>query len=117
MVNNTSKITVAATFLIVALSLQNTSLWAHGGKTHSQGVTAMVAVQKAVTIYDSLIDRKKIDTSWETNLTGIAVEPWGQDKLKGWVVRFARSPGEPAALFIFIKNDGGYGGSNFTGEG
>jgi len=62
-------------FIIVIfnLSLVDTTR-AHGGKTHqAEGITALEAVQTATGLFERLVEKGKLDETWENGLVKIRV--------------------------------------------
>lgn len=90
---------------------------AHGpGGHHGQGITPFKAVQKAMGLYDQLLEQKKLEESWETDLGGIGVQMREKNGTMEYAVRFERTKGSPSTVYIFLTPNGEYSGSNFTGE-
>ena len=87
----------------------------HGGK-HSEAFSHLQALQKATQLYDQLINNRKLDQSWETDLEQVTVSNRQKDDKNEIVVVFYRREGDPRAVYIFFNADGKYVGSNFTGE-
>ena len=104
--------------MILAILLAATPLFAHGGKPHAAGAfTPLNALQKAVELYDKLVDTGKLEESWEIHLTKVEVSTRPERHGgKAYVVSFQRNAGEPKAVYIFFSADGKYAGSNFTGK-
>lgn len=87
----------------------------HGGK-HSEAFSHLQALQKATQLYDQLINNRKLDQSWETDLEQVTVSNRQKGDKNEIVVVFHRREGDPRAVYIFFNADGKYVGSNFTGE-
>jgi hypothetical protein len=90
-------------------------VYGHGGK-HAGQFTHLQALQKGTELYDKLIDRGKLDETWESNLVNVAISMRKMDSGEEIVVAFKRESGDPGTVYIFFKTDGEYAGSNFTGE-
>jgi len=103
--------------IITIFSIISTTVTAfgHGGK-HSGGFTHLQALQKAIQLYDKLINNGKLDQSWETGLKKVTVSNRQNSDKKEIVVVFHRGEGDPPAVYIFFNTAGKYTGSNFTGE-
>jgi hypothetical protein len=108
------RLRAAACALGVGLALAG-SLWAHGGKTHTQAFTALQALQKATTLFDRLIVEGKLDETWETGLQRAEVSTREIGDQKEYRVGFHRESGSPGAVYIFFSAEGQYSGSNFAG--
>jgi len=103
--------------IAIALSMPANIAFAHGGKAHSDNMlTPFAFVQKATGLYDKLISKEKLDSSWETGLKSIAVYRNQSGDKSEWVVRFSRAEGAPESVYIFFNSNGEYSGSNFTGK-
>ncbi len=89
--------------------------YGHGGK-HAGQFTHLQALQKGTELYDKLIDKGKLDDSWESGLINVAISMRKVDAGEEIVVAFKRESGDPGTVYIFFKTDGKYAGSNFTGE-
>ena len=90
---------------------------AHGGKTHqSEGITALEAVQTATGLFERLLEKGKLDDSWESGLVKIRVSHPTDTSGSNFAVSFHRRSGTPEAVYIFISTEGKYAGSNFTGR-
>lgn len=101
---------------VLAFVLVASLVFGHGGKDHGSEFTALKALQEATKLYDSLIENKKIDESWETDLKKAEISTRMKDDKKEIVVSFYRSQGDPSTVYIFFSYDGKYAGSSFTGE-
>ena len=110
-----NKIIALAAVISIGLALTAAAAFGHGGK-HADEFTHLQALQKATQLYDRLINNKKLDTSWETDLKKVTVSNRQKGEKKEIVVVFHREKGEPAAVYIFFNAAGKYIGSNFTGE-
>jgi len=87
----------------------------HGGR-HSEKFTHLQGLQKATELYDKLINDKKLDPSWETDLKQVTVSNRQKGDKKEIVVGFHRGEGTPPTVYIFFNAAGKYIGSNFTGD-
>jgi hypothetical protein len=87
----------------------------HGGK-HSDKFTQLQALQKATNLYEQLITKSKLDSSWETGLQNVTISGRKHEGQNEIVVSFQRKEGDPKAVYIFFNSDGKYAGSNFTGK-
>ena len=65
---------------------------------------------------ESLIEKGKLDQSWENKLSQVDVFKRGTDDKNEIVVSFQRASGDPKTVYIFLSAAGKYAGSNFTGE-
>ena len=92
-----------------------TIAYGHGGK-HAGQFTHLQALQKGTGLYDKLIDKGKLDETWESGLANVAISMRKVDSGEEIVVAFKRESGDPGTVYIFFKTDGKYAGSNFTGE-
>jgi hypothetical protein len=105
-------------FIIFCFNLLVTDMArAHGGKTHqSEGITALEAVETATGLFKRLIEKGKLDDSWESGLVEIRVSHPDQTSESNYAVSFHRQNKTPEAVYIFISLQGKYAGSNFTGR-
>jgi hypothetical protein len=102
-------------FLLFTIIIPTVAAFGHGGK-HSEAFTHLQALQKATQLYDQLINNRKLDQSWETDLEQVTVSNRQKDDKNEIVVVFHRRESDPRAVYIFFNADGKYVGSNFTGE-
>jgi hypothetical protein len=65
---------------------------------------------------DKLIEKEKLDQSWENTLSQVDVFKRGTEEKYEIVVSFERTEGDPKVVYIFLNTSGKYVGSNFTGE-
>lgn len=100
----------------LAILLATAQVYGHGGKTHGSSFTALQALQKATELYDKLVVSGKLEDSWETDLEKVDISTRQKGDQWEYVVSFERSAGEPNRVYIFFSAEGGYSGSNFTGE-
>ena len=100
---------------VIGIAMITVAAFGHGGK-HSENFTHLQALQKATGLYDKLINDKKLDQSWETDLKQVTVSNRQKGNEKEIVVGFHRGKGDPAAVFIFFSTAGKYIGSNFSGD-
>jgi len=107
---------IALVTLGVAILLATVKVYGHGGKTHASSFTALQALQKATELYDKLVVSGKLEDSWETDLEKVDISTRQKGDQWEYVVSFERSAGEPNRVYIFFSAEGGYSGSNFTGE-
>ncbi|MGB5421524.1 MAG: DUF6488 family protein [Desulfobacterales bacterium] len=104
-------------FLLLILLFTAAVVFAHGGKEHEMGeFTHLAALKKATELYDKLIDSRKLDPAWETDLEKVEVSHRQKGNDTEVVVAFYRDEGDPKTVFIFFTAVGEYAGSNFTGE-
>jgi hypothetical protein len=104
-------------FLLLVLLITATVVFAHGGKEHEMGeFTHLAALKKATDLYDKLIDSRKLDPAWETDLEKVEVSHRQEGNDTEVVVVFHRTEGDPKTVFIFFNAAGEYAGSNFTGD-
>ena len=59
--------TLISSMTLLAVIITAALVHGHGGK-HSDKFTQLQALQKATILYDQLIDKGKLDQSWETGL-------------------------------------------------
>jgi hypothetical protein len=103
--------------LIILFVVSAVAVYAHGGKQHGAGeFTNLDALKKATELYDKLIGSKKLDTSWEIGIEKVQVFERRKGDETEKVVSFDRGSGDPKTVYIFFTLQGGYAGSNFTGE-
>jgi hypothetical protein len=100
---------------VIIIAMTTIAAFGHGGK-HSEKFTHLQALQKATVLYDKLINNKKLDQSWETDLKQVTVSNRQKGDKKEIVVSFLRGEGDPPAVYIFFNAAGKYTGSNFTGD-
>ena len=106
-----------AVVLMISLILPATTALGHGGKTHDAGsFTNLQVIQKAVQLYDRLIESGKLDETWETGLKQIDISTRQSNGRKEIVVSFTCKKKKPDTVYFFFKADGAYAGSNFTGK-
>jgi len=104
-------------FFLTFIFLIFTSLaFSHGGKHAPGEFTHLQALKKATELYDNLIEKEKLDQSWENTLFQVDVFKRGTDDKYEIVVSFERTEGDPKTVYIFFNASGKYVGSNFTGE-
>lgn len=101
--------------VLIAGIISATLVFGHGGK-HSDKFTQLQALQKATKLYDQLIEKGKLNQSWETGLENVAISTRKHEGKDEVVVAFQRQEGDPIAVYIFFNSNGKYAGSNFTGE-
>jgi len=107
--------TLISSMTLLAVIITAALVHGHGGK-HSDKFTQLQALQKATILYDQLIDKGKLDQSWETGLKNVTIYNRKKNDKDEIVVSFGRSEGDPKAVYIFFNTEGKYAGSNFTGE-
>lgn len=107
--------TVSIFFSFVVLMAAVTIAYGHGGK-HAGNFTHLQALQKGTQLYDQLIEKGKLDESWEAGLINVAISMRKIESGEDVVVAFKRESGDPSTVYIFFKLDGKYAGSNFTGD-
>lgn len=103
-------------FLIIALLISASLAFSHGGKHNPGEFTHLQALKKATELYDQLIEKGKLDQTWENGLSQVDVFKREKGDKNETVVSFQRASGEPIAVYIFFDSDGKYSGSNFSGE-
>lgn len=104
-------------FFLLVLFLVFTSIaFSHGGRHAPGEFTHLQALKKATELYDQLIEKEKLDQSWENNLSQIDVFKRETDDKYEIVVSFQRVKGDLKTVYIFFDSSGQYAGSNFTGE-
>ena len=113
--NDVNRILALIAVISIGMALTAVAAFGHGGK-HADEFTHLQALQKATQLYDKLINTKKLDISWETNLEKVTVSTRRKGEKKEIVVVFNREKGDPPAVYIFFNVAGEYIGSNFTGE-
>jgi hypothetical protein len=103
--------------LVTITIIGSPAAFGHGGKKHAEGsFTQLQALQKAVKLYDRLIQGGKLKESWETGLKQVDISIRKKNGNKEFVVLFKRSEGNSDKVYFFFKADGKYAGSNFTGK-
>lgn len=103
--------------LIVLIWLTSIPAFGHGPKGHGANeFTHLQAVRKGLMLYDKLIEKGKLNESWEVGLADIKVYSRTKKEKKEVVVQFRRTDGEPQSVYIFFNGNGEYSGSNFSGE-
>jgi hypothetical protein len=115
-VNNLIKKRIGIAALVLALLITASVAFSHGGKHAGKAFTHLQALQKATGLYNRLVEKGKLDSSWETELTRAAVFTRKNSDKEEVVVSFQRAKGDPQAVYIFFSSDGKYTGSNFTGD-
>jgi hypothetical protein len=104
-------------FLPVYLFICPGLILAHGGKTHGNNdFTALNALQEGVALYEKLLVSGKLDETWETGLSQVAIIVQDRSGQTEYRVSFTRSEGDPGSVYIFFSEDGRYTGSNFDGK-
>lgn len=107
---------LAIFFLLVLFLVFTPIAFSHGGKHAPEEFTHLQALKKATKLYDKLIEKGKLDQSWENKLSQVDVFKRGTDDKYEIVVSFERTEGDPKIVYIFFNTSGKYVGSNFTGE-
>ncbi|MGD9239182.1 MAG: DUF6488 family protein [Desulfobacterales bacterium] len=107
---------LAIFFLLVLFLVFTPIAFSHGGKHAPEEFTHLQALKKATKLYDKLIEKGKLDQSWENKLSQVDVFKRGTDDKYEIVVSFERTEGDPKIAYIFFNTSGKYVGSNFTGE-
>ena len=102
--------------LFIVLLISATLAYSHGGKHAPGEFTHLQALKKATGLYDQLIEKGKLDQTWENTLSQVDVFKREAGDKNEIVVSFQRTSGEPQTVFIFLNKAGEYAGSNFTGE-
>lgn len=103
-------------FLLIVVLISASLAYSHGGKHAPGEFTHLQALKKATELYDQLIEKRKLDQSWENKLSQVDVFKRGTDDKYEIVVSFERAEGDPKTVYIFFNTSGKYVGSNFTGE-
>jgi len=103
-------------FLFIVFLISASLAYSHGGKHAPGEFTHLQALKKATELYDQLIEKGKLDQSWENMLSQVEVINRGAADKNEIVVSFERESGDPKAVYIFFNIDGKYAGSNFTGD-
>jgi hypothetical protein len=107
---------VAIGLLLIVFMISTSLVYSHGGKHAPGEFTHLQALKKATELYDQLIEKGKLDQSWENNLSQVDVFKRGTDDKYEIVVSFQRVKGDAKTVYIFFDTSGQYTGSNFTGE-
>jgi hypothetical protein len=107
---------IAISFLFIAFLISTSLAYSHGGKHAPGEFTHLQALKKATELYDQLIEKGKLDQSWENTLSKVDVFNRAADEKNEIVVSFHRAGGDPKAVYIFFDTSGKYAGSNFSGE-
>jgi hypothetical protein len=110
------KIFLVIFFMLIAILISASIALSHGGKHTPGEFTNLQALKKATELYDQLIEKAKLDQSWENTLSQIDVFKREKDDKNETVVSFQRASGEPKTVYIFFNANGKYSGSNFSGE-
>ena len=90
----------------------------HDGHTHSHDIDANGAQKAALSILNTLVSKKKIDSSWKTAKAGSAEKKTFGSNTE-WLVTFNNaSVKDPSknTLYIFLTTEGKYVAANFTGK-
>jgi len=103
-------------FLFIVILISASLAYGHGGKHAPGDFTHLQALKKATELYDQLIEKGKLDQSWENKLVQVDVFKRGTDDIDEIVVSFQRAKGDPTTVYIFFDASGKYAGSNFTGK-
>jgi len=107
---------IAISFVVIVLLIFASLAYSHGGKHAAGEFTHLQALKKATELYDQLIEKGKLDQSWENTLSKVDVFKRTTDEKNEIVVSFHRADGDPKAVYIFFDTSGKYSGSNFSGE-
>jgi len=107
---------IVIVFLSIVFLVSASLAFSHGGKHAPGEFTHLQALKKATELYDQLIEKGKLDQSWENKLSQVDVLKRGPDDKNEIVVSFQRASGDPKTVYIFFNAGGKYIGSNFTGE-
>ena len=86
-------------FLFIVILISTSLAFSHGGKHKPGEFTHLQALKKATELYDQLIEKGKLDQTWENKLSQVQ-----------------RASDEPKTVYIFFDSGGKYSGSNFSGE-
>jgi len=107
----------AALLAVTLLAVLPLSAAAHGPKGHGgEGPTPLAITEKGIALFNQLIEKGKLDDTWEANFAGATVTTRMADGKMEYVVRLARAKADPEAVYIFFDAKGDYSGSNFTGK-
>ena len=107
---------ISIAFLFIVFFISVSLAFSHGGKHAPGEFTHLQALKKATELYDQLIEKGKLDQSWENQLAQVDVFKKGTDDKREIVVSFQRESGDPKTVYIFFNAGGKYAGSNFTGD-
>jgi len=109
--------TLIPAVLLTFLLLNGQPAMGHGPKGHGANeFTHLQAVKKGLVLYDKLIEKGKLNESWEIALADVQVYARTKSENNEIVVQFSRTEGEPRSVYIFFNAKGDYSGSNFSGE-
>jgi hypothetical protein len=107
---------IAVGLLLIIFLISASLAYSHGGKHAPGEFTHLQALKKATELYDKLIEKEKLDQSWENTLSQVDVFKRETEERYEIVVSFKRTEGDPKTVYIFFNASGKYVGSNFTGE-
>jgi hypothetical protein len=107
---------VAVGLLLIVFLIAASLAFSHGGKHAPGKITHLQALKKATELYDQLIEKGKLDQSWENNLSQVDVFKRDTEDDYEIVVSFQRLKKDPKTVYIFFDTSGQYAGSNFTGK-
>ena len=107
---------IAIVFLSISFLVLASLAFSHGGKHAAGEFTHLQALKKATDLYDQLIEKGKLDQSWENKLSQVDVFKRGSADKDEIVVSFQRESGDPKTVYIFFNASGKYAGSNFSGD-
>jgi len=107
---------IAISFAVFVFLISASLAYSHGGKHAPGEFTHLQALKKATELYDQLIEKGKLDQSWENTLSKVDVFKRTADDKNEIVVSFHRADGDPQTVYIFFDASGKYSGSNFSGE-
>ena len=107
---------VVVCLLLIVFLISASLAYSHGGKHAPGEFTHLKALKKATELYDKLIEKEKLDQSWEYTLFQVDVFKRGTNDKYEIVVSFERTDGDPKTVYIFFNASDKYVGSNFTGE-
>jgi hypothetical protein len=107
---------IAIVFLSIPFLVFASLAFSHGGKHAPGEFTHLQALKKATELYDQLIEKGKLDQSWEDKLSQVEVIKRETNNKNEIVVSFQRASGDPKTVYIFFSNVGQYTGSNFSGK-
>ena len=114
-IRNQLNSTIMLIIAVLVVVLTTALVFGHGGK-HADKFTQLQALQKATKLFDQLVEKGKLDQSWEIGLENVSISKRknkGKDEV---VVSFQRQAGDPKTVYIFFDSNGKYTGSNFSGK-
>lgn len=107
---------IAFGILLISFLVLAPLAFSHGGKHAAGEFTHLQALKKATGLYDQLIEKGKLDQTWENKLSQVDVLKRGEGDKNEIVVSFQQAGGDPKTVYLFFSAGGQYAGSNFTGK-